>query len=209
MQNQPDNTTPPFRWLLLDATSVIIAVGALTLSVLLSLHFTPAHRQTALPTSTTAPTIHLTIIAPMTMADNTTMGPMYIPTTTLTAPAHTLVTMTIINQDLGDTPLPPNSPYSTVTGVTNDTAQVDGMPYTQLDTTKVAHTFTIPELGVNVPIPGDSATGQSSLTVTFTFITGSAGTFVWRCMDPCGTGPSGWAGPMAMPGQMMGTLTVG
>jgi hypothetical protein len=132
-------------------------------------------------------------------------GPAY-SNTNLVLPAHTLVTLTIVNQDPGDTTLVP--PFGNVTGTAGGLAYVDGQPYSALDVTKVAHTFTISKLGVNVPIPGDPPKGHSDISVTFSFMTGNAGTYAWQCMDPCGAGPSGWGGPMATSGFMKGTLTV-
>lgn len=151
-------------------------------------------------------TVNLTIVAqkPGSSVD----GPAYTPSTKLTLPAHSTVTVTIVNADAGDTPLPAGSPFSQVTGVLGGQATVDGVAYSKLAPDKVAHTFTVPSLGVNVPIPGDIPAGKSGITVTFSFVTGSAGTFMWQCMDPCGADPNGWGGPMAMPGYMMGTLTV-
>ncbi|HUE61324.1 MAG TPA: hypothetical protein VMO88_17275 [Acidimicrobiales bacterium] len=57
------------------------------------------------------------------------------------------------------------------------------------------------KLHLNVPIAPKSRT-------TFTFQTGSAGTYDWQCMDPCGTDPAGWGGAMATTGYMRGTLTI-
>lgn len=135
-------------------------------------------------------------------------GPAYMPSTNLTLPANTTVTVTIVNADPGDTSLPAGSPFGQVTGVVGGQAYVDGTAYRQLSLDKVAHTFTVPSLGVNVPIPGDVPAGQSNISVTFSFKTGSAGTYMWQCMDPCGADPNGWGGPMAMRGYMMGTITV-
>jgi heme/copper-type cytochrome/quinol oxidase subunit 2 len=59
----------------------------------------------------------------------------------------------------------------------------------------------VADLGLNVPI---CAMCQTS----FTFFSGAPGTFTWRCMDPCGTGPSGWDGAMATDGYMSGHITV-
>ena len=132
-------------------------------------------------------------------------GPAY-SNTNLVLPAHTQVTLTVVNQDPGDTTLA--APFGNVTGTSGGLAYLDGQPYSVLDVTKVAHTFTISKLGVNVPIPGDPPTGHSDIAVTFSFMTGDAGTYTWQCMDPCGAGPSGWEGPMATRGYMMGTLTV-
>ncbi len=71
-----------------------------------------------------------------------------------------------------------------------------------LDPTQVSHTFTIPTLGINVPIAAHAR-------VTFTIHTGAPGTYAWRCFDPCGAGNSGWGTAMAaQKGYMEGTLTV-
>lgn len=151
-------------------------------------------------------TVNLTIVAqkPGSSID----GPAYTPSTSLRLPAHSTVNVTIVNADPGDTPLPAGSPFNHVTGVTGGQAYVDGTAYSQLALDKIAHTFTVPGLGINVPIPGDAPAGKSNITVTFSFTTGSAGTYMWQCMDPCGADPNGWGGPMATRGYMMGTITV-
>ncbi len=87
-------------------------------------------------------------------------------------------------------------------------ATADGQNYSSLTPDKIAHTFTIPQLNVNVPLPGDGMKGKDYNTVTFTFRTGAAGTYTFRCFDPCGTGPMGMMGPMMTQGYMIGTLTV-
>lgn len=135
-------------------------------------------------------------------------GPAYTPTTNLVLPAHSLVTITIVNQDAGDTSLPAGSPYAKVMGTVGGVAYVDGQPYRALDVAKVAHTFTVPQIGLSVPIPGDAPQGHQDITVTFSFLTGGAGTYTWQCMDPCGAGASGWEGPMSTNGYMRGTLTI-
>lgn len=130
--------------------------------------------------------------------------PAYSPSN-LVVPANSLVTVTLHDYDLGDTPLPQGSPFTTVQGVVGGAASVNGVPYTSLAPDKIAHTFTIPQLHVNVPLPGD---GKESDRITFTFRTGKAGTYFFQCFDPCGTGPSGFEGPMMTKGYMLGTLTV-
>jgi hypothetical protein len=125
----------------------------------------------------------------------------------LTVPANSLVTLTIRNYDLGDTPLPATSPYAVVHGV-EGSATMDGHPYQALNPAKVAHTFTIPALHLNVPIPGDAAPGAAFVTVTFTIRTGAAGSYMWQCFAPCGTGPDGESGPMGTMGDMMGYLII-
>jgi heme/copper-type cytochrome/quinol oxidase subunit 2 len=127
---------------------------------------------------------------------------------TLVVPANSLVTVTIRDYDLGDTPLPHGSPFTTVQGTVNGVATVDGQPYAALAPEKVAHTFTIPQLHINVPLPGDAPKGASYDTVTFTFHTGRAGSYIFQCFDPCGTGSNGFEGPMVTRGYMIGTLSV-
>jgi hypothetical protein len=133
--------------------------------------------------------------------------PAYAPST-LVVPAYSLVTLTIRNYDLGDTPLPKGSPFSAVQGTVGNVAYAGGRAFTALAVEKVAHTFTIPLLNISVPVPGDSAPGKPYAEVTFTFRTGAAGSYYFRCFDPCGTGAIGWEGPMMTRGYMLGTLTV-
>ncbi|GAC1568363.1 MAG: hypothetical protein NVS3B14_17330 [Ktedonobacteraceae bacterium] len=133
--------------------------------------------------------------------------PAYAPTR-LVVPANSLVTISVRNYDLGDTPLPGNSPFSSVQGTVSGMASADGKLYSSLAPGKVAHTFTISQLNINVPLPGDAPQGASYATVTFTIHTGKAGTYIFQCFDPCGTGPMGWMGPMVTKGYMMGTLIV-
>ncbi len=150
---------------------------------------------------------HLTLTILPQKPGSSIQGPSYSPTS-LALPANSLVTITIVNRDPGDTSLPATSPYGRVSGVVGNAAMVDGHTYSQLDQSKVAHTFTITQLGINVPIPGDAPQGQSIISVTFSFRTGAAGVYMWQCMDPCGGNPGGWGGPMATMGYMMGTLIV-
>lgn len=126
----------------------------------------------------------------------------------LVLPANSLVTITLRDYDMGDTPLPKGSPFTTVQGVVGGVAYADGHAYTALALDKIAHTFTIPQLNLNVPLPGDTTTGKEYGVVTFTFRTGAAGTYYFQCFDPCGTGTNGWEGPMTTRGYMRGTLTV-
>jgi len=140
--------------------------------------------------------------------------PAYIPSD-FTLPANSTVVVTITNFD-DATPLPKDAEvYATVSGTVGGTMTTAAIkaPYPNrptgpeqtlsgLDPAAVAHTFTIPALGINVPIPAMSRT-------TFTIHTGAPGTYTWRCMDPCGAGATGWGTAMsARSGFMEGTLTV-
>jgi hypothetical protein len=133
--------------------------------------------------------------------------PAYSPNT-LVATDYSLVTVTIRNFDLGDTPVASGFPFSKVQGVVGGVAYADGKAYTSVAPAKLAHTFTLPQLNINVPIPGDTTTGKPYVEVTFTFRTGHTGSYYFRCFDPCGVGSNGWEGPMMTKGYMLGTLTV-
>ncbi len=126
----------------------------------------------------------------------------------LVVPANSLVTVTIRDHDLGNTTMPQDSPFTTVQGTVGTSATADGREYASLALDKIAHTFTIPQLNMNVPLPGDGIKSKDFNTVTFTFRTGEAGIYTFRCLDPCGPGPMGMMGPMQTQGYMVGTLTV-
>lgn len=130
----------------------------------------------------------------------------YVPSTTLIAPANSIVTVTIRNFDLDVIPVPNDSPYASVHGTVGGIAYADGQPYARLPRTGIAHTFTVPGLDLNVPIPGNVPSGKRYVIVTFSFHTGAAGAYSWRCFAPCGDEPDGEAGAMAEVGYMRGTL---
>ena len=54
------------------------------------------------------------------------------------------------------------------------------------------HSFTSPELGINLQIPGAPSDSQPSIT-TYTFTPSKAGTFRWFCAIPCDSDTNGWA----------------
>ena len=126
----------------------------------------------------------------------------------LVLPANSLVTLTVRDSDMGDTPVPKGSPFTTVQGVVGGVAYADGHAYRALAPDKIDHTFTVPQLNVNVPLPGDPTTGKPYGVVTFTFRTGAAGTYYFNCLVPCGTGSGGWEGAMVTKGYMIGTVIV-
>jgi hypothetical protein len=161
-------------------------------------------------TAASSRTTHLTLdILPVRPGGPAENWPTYMPTSSTTLPANTLVTVTIRNFDLGDDSLPAGSPLLTVQGTSNGSAMADGKPYTSVDAAHITHTFTIPQLHLNVPISGDPVGDATFVTVTFSFRTpAKAGTYTYQCFVPCGTGDSGFDGPMATRGYMLGTLTV-
>jgi hypothetical protein len=138
--------------------------------------------------------------------------------TIFTVPAHSLVTVTVLQYDTA-TGLR-NPFFGMPQGLVGDMT-VDGKAVKVLDPDLASHTFAIPDLGVTVPLKGvaDDAKNQCSLapctlaeahtTVTFTFRTGDKGTFRWQCFVPCAAGfILGFGGPMQSVGYMDGYLKV-
>lgn len=190
--------------------AVILLVPAITVAALAAgasrLHLTGPSISSAQAAANTTTHVALDIM-PVKPGGPAANWPAYMPSTSTTVPANTVVTVTIRNFDLGDAPLAASSPFAKVQGTLDGTASVDGKLYSALDPSKVAHTFTIPQLGINVPIPGDAPNNDSFLTVTFSFRTGKAGVYTFECLAPCGT-DTGFGGPMASMAYMKGTLTV-
>ncbi len=155
--------------------------------------------------------LYLTVVPPE--ATGKEDFPAYIPAY-FSLPAHATVQVQILNFD-DATALPKGAEqFAKVTGTVGEIVKVEpidlGDPnvptgpaqaISAMDPGQVSHTFTITKLGINVPVAPKART-------TFTLQTGAPGTYDWRCMDPCGTGDSGWGGPMATPGYMAGKLTV-
>ncbi|HVC75446.1 MAG TPA: hypothetical protein VND96_02900 [Candidatus Micrarchaeaceae archaeon] len=143
----------------------------------------------------------------------------YLPTTILKVPANSMVTMQI---DQEDTPSGLRNPFwgqaQGIVGGTFHMAYFDnsGNPqqgdFTALDDpANAAHTFAIPDLGVFVPLEGVNAAAPagSMNVITFSFMTGKAGTYHWQCFVPCGSGTIyGNGGPMQTTGYMAGFLIV-
>ncbi|CAB1129060.1 protein of unknown function [Candidatus Hydrogenisulfobacillus filiaventi] len=94
-----------------------------------------------------------------------------------------------------------------MTGVEGGTIMADGQSLSSVPAAQIAHTFTVPALGINIPVPATPTKGKPEI-VKATFVAKKAGSFPWFCEAPCGTGPTGFGGPMATPGWMQGTLTV-
>lgn len=160
-------------------------------------------------------------------------------TTYFAVPANTEVHVTVYGYD-GCTPLR-NPLWGKVTGVVGDAESVQyyngktlsaPQSISTFDTyadCSVQHTFTIPSLGVNVPIaspttlsennnlcstsPCTAANGTADAphtVVRFSFKTPSTpGAYRFQCFVPCGGGyVDGNGGPMATPGYMAGVMEV-
>jgi hypothetical protein len=128
----------------------------------------------------------------------------YLPTTFLKVPAGAVVHMTIDQQD---------EYFGLVRGTINDQMTVDGKVMGALNPALAAHTFTIPDLGVSVPLEGvaDNAPANAQIVVQFDFVVpDKPGLFRWQCFVPCAAGTLyGNGGPMQTLGYMAGELQVG
>jgi hypothetical protein len=146
----------------------------------------------------------------------------YGPTTNLEVPAHSEVTVTIDQYDSGGTVYNPY--FANVHGTVGGTETINGKTVTGIDPNTVGHTFTLhmfptstqPELFVSVALPEVAANApteangyQKPNVVTFSFITGAPGQYIWNCEFPCGTQYQSFGGPMSTKGYMSGILQVG
>ena len=156
-----------------------------------------------------------------TIVANAQQWPFYSPSSSIQLPAHSLITVTIHQYDTGGQIY--NPWFSHPIGTLANKMSVDGREVTSIPAANVAHTFTIhqyPEGGqpywfVSVPLPAqaDNAKPQANgyptpIDVTFSFMTGDPGKYVWNCEFPCGTGYVEFGGPMSQRGFMSGTVTV-
>ncbi len=121
-----------------------------------------------------------------------------------TLPANALVTMTIKSYDDGPAPA---TGYTKIEGVVGGHIRVNGKSVKSVKANDITHTFTVTALGLNVPIP--AAPKGGSVTVSFQFRTGKAGTYTWQCYALCGNGDGGWGYPMTTSAMMRGTVKVG
>lgn len=152
----------------------------------------------------------------------------YGPSTHIVLPAHTYVTMTIHVYDSGEKL---NNPYfGRVVGTVGGTMNVDGQDVTSIPADQVQHTFTLhglpttsqDPLYVNIPLlrvstnekgdflpTTDAGTKLQGHTVTFSFITGGKGEYVWNCEYPCGDGTyQKFGAVMGSYGYMSGKVSV-
>jgi heme/copper-type cytochrome/quinol oxidase subunit 2 len=133
-------------------------------------------------------------------------------------PANSMIKLTIVCYDDGNASLISNqfaNVQGTVNGTITYTSNEDvnssqgpngivlkgGETVAKVSPDLIAHTFTIPTLNVNVPVPVNS-------TVVAYFKTGAAGTYAWYCETACGSGPTGIFGAMDEPGWMTGDVKV-
>ncbi len=138
-------------------------------------------------------------------------------------PAHTVINVTIYQFDTGS-PLR-NQQLGQVSGTQGGEASVNGKLVSVVDSNVgngVGHTFSIPALGVNVPLPGVNGSAKTFCNVAapcplsalhnvvkFSFTTPGPGQYHWQCFVPCAAGfLDGNGGPMGTVGYMGGFLKV-
>ena len=131
------------------------------------------------------------------------------PSTYFHVPAGSVVRITIDQQD-GASGL--RNPYfGLVRGTVGNEMTVNHKVMKSINPDDAAHTFTIPDLGVSVPLLGvaDNAPAGAQNVVQFEFIAPPQGTYRWQCFVPCAAGTLyGNGGPMQTLGYMAGEMTV-
>jgi hypothetical protein len=142
-------------------------------------------------------------------------------TTIWQVPAHTQINVTIYQYDSGS-PLR-NQQLGQVTGTTGGDATLNGKSFSVIDSNSgngVGHTFSMPTLGISVPLYGNSSTATLCAAapcttssphnvIEFSFMSPGPGDYPWQCFVPCGLGwLYGNGGPMATVGYMGGFMMV-
>ncbi|HEV2119440.1 MAG TPA: hypothetical protein VGS11_04975 [Candidatus Bathyarchaeia archaeon] len=134
----------------------------------------------------------------------------------ISLPAGRLIKLVIVNYDEGNASLV--SPgFDSVSGTTNGTIFVasnaninssqgapgiqvmGGQTVTSIPQSVLSHTFSIPDIGLNIPLP-------TSSTVVAYFKVDHAGNYLWYCKTGCGFGAGGLGGAMSTPGWMAGLV---
>ena len=126
-------------------------------------------------------------------------------------PAGATIVLTIYSYDTGSAPLAKGMPYDKALGTVGGTETVNGKTVTSVANADLAHTFTVPGLGLNLAIPTASSTKKGAITpavVTASFHLTKKGSFTWQCYAPCGSGKDGMEGAMTVSGLMTGKVDV-
>jgi hypothetical protein len=148
----------------------------------------------------------------------------WVHTTLFEVPAGSRINATIYGYD-GCTPLR-NPFWGKVSGTIGGVEDVNGKPVSVLNSwggCNVGHTFSIPGIGLNVPMASPTTlkeenalcgvspcTSGPHTTVTFSFNAPTKlGDYFWQCRVPCGGGYlDGFGGPMQTIGFMTGQMEV-
>jgi hypothetical protein len=146
----------------------------------------------------------------------------WVHTTLFQVPERTRINVTIYQYDSGS-PLR-NQQIGQVSGTFGNIATLNGHPFRVINSNKgngVAHTFSMPSLGINVPLYGNNGNanlcGAAPCTtksphniIRFSFESPSTlGSYRWQCFVPCALGwLYGNGGPMSTLGYMGGFMKV-
>jgi hypothetical protein len=139
--------------------------------------------------------------------------------TTYVLPANTLVHVTIYNFDSASKLR--NNWFGQSTGTVGGVMTLDGKTTQGIVPDLASHVFSIPQIGLAVPLEGISATAKNPCanapcslsfdhtTTSFTFRTPGKGLYRWQCFVPCAAGYiAGFGGPMQTVGYMGGFIKV-
>jgi hypothetical protein len=145
----------------------------------------------------------------------------WVHTTNFQVPENTRINVTIYQYDSGS-PLR-NQQIGQVTGTYGNVALLNGRFFRVINSNAgngVAHTFSIPSLGISVPLYGNNGnanlcgaapctTSSPHNIVRFSFTSPGPGNYRWQCFVPCGLGfLYGNGGPMSTLGYMGGFMKV-
>jgi hypothetical protein len=145
----------------------------------------------------------------------------WVHTTNFQVPAHVRINVTIVQYDSGS-PLR-NQEIGQVQGTAANAALLNGKAFRVIDSNSgngVAHTFSMPSLGINVPLYGNGpnanlcgaapcTTSSPHNVIRFSFTSPGPGSYRWQCFVPCGLGYLyGNGGPMSTLGYMGGFMQV-
>jgi heme/copper-type cytochrome/quinol oxidase subunit 2 len=227
-ENWMDNNLRVIAVLIVAAIVVAAALGYYFGTITVTPKASSSSVSTSTTTSTTNQTYDLTLVITTGNLYNSTVGDQpafYVlgsngleSSANISLPAHRLIKLVIICYDDAPANLT-SSQYATVSGTRNNVVTVvnnnnvnssqgasgihvsGGQNVSSVSPTNIAHTFTIPQLGLNIPV-------MPSSTVTAYFTLNQTGTFSWFCETECGFGPTGVLGAMSTPGWMTGHVIV-
>lgn len=149
---------------------------------------------------------HKTVTESMEILTSAPFGPRYTHPSWSVQAGETVV-LRIESFDDGTAPLTgAQVMFDKVKGTIGGTETVDGKTVRLVANGDVAHSFTVVGLGLNLPIPA-APTGRA-VTVVARFVASRAGSFVWQCYAPCGSGANLMGGPMSTMGWMEGRVEV-
>jgi hypothetical protein len=139
--------------------------------------------------------------------------------TTYVLPANSLVRVTIYQFDSASGLRNPFAGQAA--GTVGGVMSVDGKPTRSINPEEASHAFTVPQLGVSVPLAGVEEEAKNACeqapcslanahrTISFVIRTPGKGLYRWQCFVPCAAGfIQGFGGPMQTIGYMDGYLNV-